>query len=170
MNCEHHIPNPQTNNELICTPCSPKTPREQPANNSNQPIPSTCSHSLSEELFTAFLSNIPAGEEVYVFRNQKICPKIKNRPNRRPLPLRKNLPSRLLWGSGLFRPGRFFLALEIAFPAFSIFNFVGLFAHKCLYIGSVFRFCGVYYESLDEAIQHLFDVDGGAGAALRLSN
>jgi hypothetical protein len=81
MNCEHHTLNPQTDNELICTPCSPKTVREQPANNSNQPIPSTGSYSLNEELFTAFSSNIPAGEEVYVFRSQKNMPgKVKRPP------------------------------------------------------------------------------------------
>jgi hypothetical protein len=82
--------------------------------------------------------------------------------------LNGNHRSRRFWGSGLFDFGRRLFALDVALPAFSIFNFVGLFAHKCLYIGSVFRFCGVYYESLDEAIQHLFDVDGGAGAALQL--
>jgi len=77
MNCEHHTLNPKTDNELICTPCSPKTPREQPANNSNQPIPSTGSHRLDEELFTAFSSKIPACEEVYVFRIHKNRAEIK---------------------------------------------------------------------------------------------
>jgi RNA recognition motif-containing protein len=67
-------------NELISTACSPKTPREQHANNSNKPIQSICSHSLSEELFTAFSSKFPAGEELYVFRNQKNTPKNKKPP------------------------------------------------------------------------------------------
>ena len=88
----------------------------------------------------------------------------------RPLPLNGNYRLRRFWGSNLFDFGRCLFALDVALPAFSIFNFVGLFAHKCLYIGCVFRFCGVHYESLDEAIQHLFDVDGGAGVALQLSN
>jgi hypothetical protein len=80
MNCEHHNLNPQTDNELICTACSPKTPREQQANNSNQPIQSTCSHGLTEELFTVFSSKFPACEEVYVFRNQKNMTKNKQPP------------------------------------------------------------------------------------------
>jgi hypothetical protein len=54
MNCEQHTLNPKTDNELICTPCSPKTPREQPADNSNKPMPSTGSHRPDEELFTVF--------------------------------------------------------------------------------------------------------------------
>jgi hypothetical protein len=93
----------------------------------------------------------------------------KGRQLRRPLSLNENYQSRRFFGSGLFDFGRRLFALDIALPAFSIFNFVGLFAHKCLYIGCMFRFCGVHYESLDEAIQHLFDVNG-AGAALQLSN
>ena len=88
----------------------------------------------------------------------------------RPLPLNGNHRSRCFWGGCLFGFGRCLFALDVALPAFSIFNFVGLFAHKCLYIGCVFRFCGVHYESLDEAIQHLFDVDDGTGATLQLSN
>jgi hypothetical protein len=83
MNCEHHTPNPQTDNELICTACSPKPPCEQPANNSNQPMPSAVSRGWSEELFTALASRFPACEEVYVFKKQK------NRPNGRPLRWRK---------------------------------------------------------------------------------
>ncbi|MGA2801331.1 MAG: hypothetical protein ABSE97_03010 [Verrucomicrobiota bacterium] len=86
------------------------------------------------------------------------------------MPLNENYRSRRFLGGNLFGFGRRFFTLDVSLPAFSIFNFVGLFAHKCLYIGCVFRFCGVHYESLDEAIQHLFDVDGGAGAALQLSN
>jgi hypothetical protein len=39
------------------------------------------SHRRGEELFTAFSSKNPAGEEVYVFRNQKNMPnKIKRPP------------------------------------------------------------------------------------------
>jgi hypothetical protein len=96
MNCGHHTLNSKTDNELICTPCSPKTPCEQPANNSNQPTPSAGSHSRGEKLFTAFSSKIPAGEEVYVFRNKKTCPKMKRPPKQAALPGRKNLRSRLL--------------------------------------------------------------------------
>jgi hypothetical protein len=64
MNYEHNNSNSQTDNELICTVCSPKTAREQPANNSNQPMESNCSLDLNEELFTGFSPEIPRGEEV----------------------------------------------------------------------------------------------------------
>jgi hypothetical protein len=64
MNCEQHNSNPQTGNELICTVCSPKTTREQLANNSNQPMESIGSLYLNEELFTGFSPEIPRGEEV----------------------------------------------------------------------------------------------------------
>jgi hypothetical protein len=69
---------------------------------------------------------------------------------------------------GFFRFRRHPFAFEVALPAFPIFNFIGLFAHKYLYIGRVFRFCGVHYETLDTTIQHLFDAGGGAGAILQL--
>jgi hypothetical protein len=105
MNCEHHTLNPKTDNELICTPCSPKTPREQPANNSNEPMPSTGLHHPGEELFTAFPSNISAGEEVCVFRNQKKRAEIKKAAqNRRPWLLRKKLPLKTFVGQRPFSP------------------------------------------------------------------
>jgi hypothetical protein len=69
MNCEQHNSNPQTDNELICTVCSLKTPREQPANNSNQPMESDGSLNLNEELFTEISPEIMRGEEVYVLKN-----------------------------------------------------------------------------------------------------
>jgi hypothetical protein len=73
MNCEQHNSNPQTDNGLICTICSPKTTREQLANNPNQPMESDCSPNLNEELFTGFSPEIPRGEEVCVLKNLKIC-------------------------------------------------------------------------------------------------
>jgi len=80
MNCEHHNSNPQTDNELICTVCSPKTTREQLANNSNQPMESDCSPNLNEELFTGFSPEIPRGEEVCVLKNLKNTQKKQKRP------------------------------------------------------------------------------------------
>jgi hypothetical protein len=77
MNYKHHNSNPQTGNGLICTVCSPKTTREQPANNSNQPMESDCSLNVNEELFTEFSPEIPRGEEVCVLKNLKICAKTK---------------------------------------------------------------------------------------------
>jgi hypothetical protein len=77
MNWEQHNSNPQTGNELICTVCSPKTTREQLANNSNQPMESDGSLNLNEELFTGFSPEIPRGEEVCVLKNQTICAKTK---------------------------------------------------------------------------------------------
>src|ERR1039458_6916234 len=71
MNCEQHNSNPQTDNELICTICSPKTTREQLANNSNQPMESGCSLDLNGELFTGFSPEIPRGEEVCVLKNMR---------------------------------------------------------------------------------------------------
>jgi len=68
MNCEQHTLNPKTDNELICTVCSPKPTHEQLANNSNQPMESGCSHNLNEELFTEFSPEIPRGEEVCVLK------------------------------------------------------------------------------------------------------
>jgi hypothetical protein len=69
MNWGHHNSNPQTGNELICTVCSPKTAREQRANNSNQPMDSDGSLNLNEELFTILSPAIPRGEEVCVLKN-----------------------------------------------------------------------------------------------------
>jgi hypothetical protein len=77
MNCEQHNSNPQTDNELICTVCSPKTTREQLANNPNQPMESDCSLNSNEELFTEFSPEIPRGEEVCVLKNSKKCAKTK---------------------------------------------------------------------------------------------
>jgi hypothetical protein len=82
MNYKHHNSNPQTGNGLICTVCSPKTTREQLANNSNQPMESDCSLNLNEELFTEFSPEIPRGEEVCVLKNLKISQKQKRPPVR----------------------------------------------------------------------------------------
>ena len=82
----------------------------------------------------------------------------------------KNLRSSLLWGSGFFCLGCLFLAFDVALPAFPIFDFVGLFAHKCLYFVCVLRFCGVHYESFGPTIQHLFGAGNPAGIVLRLSD
>jgi hypothetical protein len=77
MNWEQHSSNPQTDNGLICTVCSPKTTREQLANNPNQPMESDCSLNLNEKLSTGFSPEILRGEEVYVLKNSKKCAKTK---------------------------------------------------------------------------------------------
>jgi hypothetical protein len=60
MNCEHHTSNSLTDNELIPTACSPKTTREQRANNSNHPMESIGSPDLNKQLFTGFSPDILA--------------------------------------------------------------------------------------------------------------
>ena len=49
--------------------------------------------------------------------------------------------SRRLGLGGFFRPDRCFFAFDVALPASAVFNFVVLFAHKCLYFDRVLRFC-----------------------------
>src|ERR1017187_1586605 len=98
MNYEHHNSNPQTGNELICTVCSPKTTREQLANNSNQPMESDCSLSFSEELFTEFSPEIPRGEEVCVLKNSKMRKNKKGHPFGWPFDFSKDLRSSRRFG------------------------------------------------------------------------
>jgi hypothetical protein len=69
---------------------------------------------------------------------------------------------------GFFCFRRRLFAFEVALPAFSIFNFVGLSAHKCLYFVRGLRFCKAHYETFGAAIQHLFGTGCPAGTGLRL--
>ena len=123
------------------------------------------------KLFTAFLLEISSCEEVCGWENLKKCAKTKKgHPFGWPFDSSKDLRSSRRFGlRGFFHFRRRLFAFDVALPAFSIFNFVGLLAHKCLYIGRVFRFCSAHYESLDTAIQHLFHL-GGADVSMRLSN
>jgi hypothetical protein len=77
MNCKHHNPNRQTNNELICTGCSPERACERCVNNVKPPMESSRSSKPDGELFTAFSFEISSCEEVCVLKNLKIRAKTK---------------------------------------------------------------------------------------------
>jgi hypothetical protein len=70
MNCQNHNSNRQTDNELICTGCSLENTREQRANNSNQPMKSSCSSKSMGNYSPHFHWKFPRCEEVFVSKNK----------------------------------------------------------------------------------------------------
>lgn len=75
MNCEHHNKFFTSFNELICTACSPKTSREQPVKNSNQPVKSSDFHFAPVNYSQLFQAKNGCGEQVLFvkFRKNFIC-------------------------------------------------------------------------------------------------
>jgi hypothetical protein len=78
MNWVHHNLNRPTDNELICTACSPEWAGEKQAGNTNKPMKPRLPALSEPELFTGFGTRNPGGEEVCVSENQK-----KRRPNKK---------------------------------------------------------------------------------------
>jgi hypothetical protein len=174
MNCEHHSVKRRFDNELICTACSPESAGKNRAGITNKPIKSMLPAFSPPELFTAFSSPDPGGEKVCVFQFPKTTSSTDALRTKqaalgeRPVQFYWKVASGCLGGGGFLHPGGGVFALEVALPAFSIFNFVILSAHKCLYFVRTLRFCGAHYESFGPAIQHLFDAGRPVGTGRRL--
>jgi hypothetical protein len=77
MNCEHHSAKRPTDNELICTACSPECTGEKPVSNPGEAIKSMSTAHPDRELFTVFRSRNPGCEKVCVPENEKKRGKIK---------------------------------------------------------------------------------------------
>jgi hypothetical protein len=75
MNCEHHSANRQSDNELICTRCSPDRPCGKRVNNAKQPVKSTLSHFTNANYSQLFQVKNGCGEQVLFGAFQK-----KSRP------------------------------------------------------------------------------------------
>jgi hypothetical protein len=64
MNCEHHSANRESDNDLICTGCSPNRACGQPVNNAKPPVKSTRSHFANANYSQLFLAKNGRGEQV----------------------------------------------------------------------------------------------------------
>jgi hypothetical protein len=71
MNCEHHNANHESDNELICTPCSPESAGEKHVSNARKPMKSMLPAFSPRPLFTAFLTLNSDGEKVCVLEFKK---------------------------------------------------------------------------------------------------
>jgi len=93
------------------------------------------------KLFTGFSTEFPGCGEVCFFKIRAFAEKQNGHPCGWPFDFAANASSGRLRGlGGLFYPGRQIFPFEVAFPASLLFNFIGLFAHKCLYIALRLRF------------------------------
>jgi hypothetical protein len=78
MNCAHHSSIHQTDNKLICTPCSPNQPGEPWANKAKKPIKSVTFLFFTGNLLTVFRPLNSGGEQVFFGAFQKNPARQKN--------------------------------------------------------------------------------------------